>query len=170
MTQVTQIFYELKQLKQIICLFLARSGCTIKINGDLSDPQPLIVRPGTAAFVYPEDKSGVVHIENGGEVEIYCTAGLKVPEGVGNSAIVKCVDGNQYEVDGIAYNFKDFTCKSIPYHVARKTGRKCFNNASEVEIGFDLGNRFLKVYEVCHDEVTEETYYAKYQLMPASSG
>lgn len=54
---------------------------------------------------------------------------------------------------------------------------KCFNNAAHVEIGFELGitsttltTRFLKVLEVCHDEVTEETYFAKYQLTPASSG
>lgn len=54
--------------------------------------------------------------------------------------------------------------------MARKTGRSCFNGAALVEIGFDLGNRFPKVLEVCHDEVTEETYYAKYKLTPASEG
>lgn len=146
------------------------SGCTINVNGDLADPQPLIVRPGTSAFVYPADKTGIIYLEIGQAVEIYCPAGLKVPEGVGNSAIAKCVDGNKYEVNGIPYSFKDFTCKSIPYHTARKTGSKCYNNAAQVEIGFDLGTRFLKVLEVCFNEITEETYYAKYQLMPASAG
>lgn len=136
----------------------------------MADPQPLIVWPGTSAFVYPQDKTGIVYIGTGQEVELYCTAGLKVPADIGNSAIAKCVDKNVYEVNGIPYTFKDFTCKSIPYHTARKTGGKCYNNAAQVEIGFDLGTRFLKVLDVCFDEVTEETYYAKYQLTTASAG
>lgn len=107
---------------------------------------------------------------DGDEVEVYCTSALKVPAGVGNSVIAKCVDGNLYEVNGVTYTFKEFTCTSIPSHTTRKTGSKCFNDAIMVDIGFDLGERFLKVLEVCHDEVTEETYFAKYQLTPASEG
>jgi hypothetical protein len=152
-------------------LFYAYSGCTINVNGDLSDPQPLIISPGTSSFLYPEDKTGIIKVLSGQEVEIYCTAGLKVPADIGYSAIVKCVDGNKYEVNGTSYIFKDFMCKSIPYHTARKTGNNCFNNAAQVEIGFALdSSRFLKVLEVCHDEKSEETYFAKYQLTPASSG
>jgi hypothetical protein len=146
------------------------AGCTINVNGDLSDPQPLIIKPGTSAFIYPEDKTGIVYLNDSEEIEIYCTSGLKVPSGVGNSAIVKCVEGNHFAVDNVDYSFKNFTCNSIPTHTTRKSGGKCFNDAIRVEIGFDLGNRFLKVLEVCHDEVTEVTYFAKYQLTPASEG
>lgn len=146
------------------------SGCTINVNADLSDPQPLIIKPRTAAFWYPLDKTGIVNLADGEEVEVYCTSGFRIPAGVENSVLAKCVDGNLFEVYGTAYNFINFTCNSIPYHTTRKTGTKCFNNATKVEIGFDLENRFLKVLEVCHDEVVEETYFAKYQLTPASEG
>lgn len=78
--------------------------------------------------------------------------------------------GSNFEVDGIFYNFIEFTCNSLPYHTTRKTGSKCFNDAAIIEIGFDLGDRFLKVLDVCHDEVTEENYFAKYRLTPASEG
>lgn len=105
-------------------MFSACLGCTINVNKDLADPQPLIVRPGTSAFVYPEDKTGIINLEKDQEVEIYCTAtGFKIPEGAGNSVIAKCIEGTYFEVSGMAYTFKDFTCKTIPYHIARKTGR-----------------------------------------------
>lgn len=136
----------------------------------MSDTQPLIIKPGTSAFIYPEDRAGIVYLAASQEVEIYCTNGLKVPSGLGNSAIAKCADENLFEVNQVPYSFKDFACNSVPYHTTRKTGGKCFNDATQVEIGFDLGDRFLKVLEVCHDEITEETYFAKYQLTPASEG
>lgn len=146
------------------------SGCSINVNADLADPQPLIIKPRTAAFLYPLDKTGIAYLADGEEVEVYCTSGFRIPAGVGNSVLAKCVDGNLFEYNEIAYNFINFTCNSIPYHTTRTTGAKCYNDATKVEIGFDLGNRFLKVLDVCHDEVTEETYFAKYQLTPASEG
>lgn len=146
------------------------TGCTINVNGDLSDPQPLLIKPGTSAFVYPENKTGIIYLDDEQEIEIYCTSGLKVPDGVGNSALAKCVYGNLFEVHGVSYSFKDFTCNSIPFHSTRKTGARCFNDGAVVEIGFEVDSRFLKVLEVCHDELSEETYYAKYQLTPASEG
>lgn len=130
----------------------------------------MIIKPGTAAFLFPENRTGIVYLADGDEVEVYCTSALKAPAGVGNSVIAKCVDGNLFEVNGVPYTFKDFSCTSIPSHTTRKTGGKCFNDGIMVDIGFDLGDRFLKVLEVCHDAVTEETYFAKYQLTPAAEG
>lgn len=166
MAQVGLIFDQ----EILIALILLPSGCTINVNVDLSEPQPLLIKPRAAAFVYPEDKTGIVYLDDGEEIEIYCSDRLVTPTEAGNSAIVRCVDGNQFEFEGVPYSFKNFTCNSYPFHTTRKVGGKCFNEATTVEIGFDLGNRFVKVLEVCHDEVTEETYFAKFQLTPASEG
>lgn len=146
------------------------AGCSINVNGDLSDPQPLLIKPGTSTFIYPEDRAGIVYLDDNQEIEIYCTSGLRVPAGVGNSAIAKCINGNMFEVAGTLYSFRNFTCNSIPFHTTRKTTTRCFNGGIKIDIGFDLGTRFLKVLDVCHDESSEETYFAKYQLTPASEG
>lgn len=137
----------------------------------MSEVQPLILKPGMPAFIYPEDRTGIVYLADSQEIEIYCTSGFAVPADVlGNSALAKCVDGNLFEVKSVAHSFKNFTCNGQAFHTARKTGKSCFNGGALVEIGFDLGNRFPKVLEVCHDEITEETYYAKFQLTPATEG
>lgn len=141
--------------------------------------------------MYPENSAGIIPMEINQEIEIYCTSGFSVPLGA-SSYTAKCIGDNQFEVNSISYAFKNFVCKSIPYHTARKTGAKCFNDGVKIEIGFDLGARFLKVLEVCHSDVRfvakdffflwvfetkykllinrEETYYAKYQLTPANEG
>jgi hypothetical protein len=137
----------------------------------LSNLQPLIVHHNSTNFLYPKDKAGIVVLDQGQKFEICCTSELKFPKNGGNCATVKCVAENKFEVKGKSYRFKEFSCKSIPDHIARKTGRKCFNQAEIVEIGFDVpGTRFIKVYEVCHNELTEETYLAKYQLTSGSAG
>lgn len=147
------------------------AGCTINISGgDLNDIQPLIIQPGLPVFIYPEDKAGIVYLADRQEIEIYCTSDFVVPPGAGNSRIAKCVDGNLFEVNGVHYSFKQFSCRSQAAHSARRSGKSCFNGASLIEIGFELGNRFAKVLEVCHSEVTEETHYAKFQLTPATQG
>lgn len=74
------------------------------MNQDLSDNQPLILRPKTTNFLYPEDKSGIVHLKLGQQVEICCTDKLQVPIGMGSSAIAKCVAGNKFKIDD--YSFK----------------------------------------------------------------
>lgn len=174
MAQVIKINILLYQIKvnivNAVSICLCLSGCTINVNGDLSDAQPLIIKPRTAAFVYPKDRTGIVYLDDDQEIEIYCTSGLKVPAGVGNSTRAKCSAGNLFAVDGILYSFKDFTCNSIPFHTTRFVGNRCFNNAKVIQVGFDLGDRFLKVFDVCHDENSEETYYAKYRLTPGSQG
>lgn len=153
------------------CICLCLPGCTINVNEDLSDAQPLIIKPRTAAFVYPKDRTGIVYLDDDQEIEIYCTSGLKVPAGiVGNSTIAKCSAGNLFAIEGTLYSFKDIACNSIPFHTTRHVGNRCFNNAKVIQVGFDLGDRFLKVFDVCHDETSEETYYAKYRLTPASQG
>jgi hypothetical protein len=167
MVQVKQIFEHFKQSKANILIV---SGCSIYVNGDLSDTQPLLIHPGTSSFFYPADSSRYIHLELGQELEIHCTDSFKVPSGVGALAMAKCVSGNKFQVNGVDYTFSDFACMKIPYHTARKTGRTCFNNAAHAEIGFDIGTRFMRIMEVCHDENTEETYYTKYQLTPASNG
>jgi len=111
-----------------------------------------------------------VYLNHGEAIEVYCTSGFASPSTEQKSLLATCADDNQFQVDGVAYSFIDLRCITIPYHTARATGYTCFNGASLVEIGFDAGDRFFKVLEVCHDTTTEETYYAKYRLTPAIAG
>jgi hypothetical protein len=42
---------------------LTSQTCKININRDLTDPQPLLIHPGTTEFYYPTQTGGIIEIE-----------------------------------------------------------------------------------------------------------
>jgi len=135
------------------------------------EPQPLLIRPGTSEFFNPTGRYGIITLNENQQIELYCSNGFASPAGTtGNSVTATCSTGNQFTFNNGRYNFYQFVCQSYPAHSARKTGARCYNNGYELEIGFVVATRFLRIMTVCHDEVREETYYAKYQLLPANDG
>lgn len=103
-------------------------------------------------------------------MEIFCTNGFSSPKGIERDLIsVICAFGNKFEVNGRLYNFNEFTCRKYPTHTARRRPTsRCFNNGTLVDIGFEVGKRFLNVLTLCHNPSTEQTYYSKYRLSPAN--
>lgn len=142
------------------------------MNGDLGEPQPLLIKPGTTEFFDPQGSDGIIRLNSNQQLELYCTTGFASPGAATNSITVSCTSGNQFLYSGAAFPFNSFTCRAYPDHTARKTGARCFNNGFEVEIGFqiDSTSRFLQIMTLCHDEVTEETYYVKHKFTPANAG
>lgn len=95
------------------------------------------------------------------EIELFCSTGFSHPANIaGNSVRISCSDRGDDE---------DFQCRRNPYHTARRrTSERCFNNATLVDIGFEMGERFLIVLTVCHDERVQTTHYAHYRLTPGN--
>lgn len=146
-----------------------RFPCQIDIAKDLGSPQPLYLRPGTTEFFHPTDRSGIVTMEKSQQMELFCTNGFSRPPGIeANSLSISCAHGSQFRLNGRLYNFNEFACRKYPYHTVQRQATRCFNNGVLVDIGFQLEDRFVKVMTVCHDMSTEQTYYAKYRLTPAS--
>jgi hypothetical protein len=141
------------------------------VNGGLGEPQPLLIKPGTTEFYLPQGSDGIVRLNSNEQLELYCTNGFASPGGASNSITVTCSSNNQFSFGGNTYAFNAFYCTAYPVHKARKTGGRCYNNGYEVEIGFEVGSsaRFLRTILTCHDEVTEETYYAYYKFTPATA-
>lgn len=74
-------------------------------------------------------------------------------------------------MDGRFANFSDVTCKAYPYHTARKTGQTCANgDGVEIEIGFDIGSKFLSFIDICQDEVQEKSFYSHIKMSALNYG
>jgi hypothetical protein len=139
----------------------------------LGEPQPLLIRPATTSWFNPQGSDGIIRLNSNEQLELFCTTGFSSPAGTaGNSITITCAGGNQFSHNGFTFPFNNFVCNAYPAHTARRTGARCFNNGIIVEIGFEVGSsaRFLHVMDVCHDEVTDENYYAKYAFTPANAG
>lgn len=149
------------------------SACQIDINANLGNPQPLFVRPGASQFFHPTDRRGIIEMSASQEMELFCTNGFATPSGVTANLIrISCSSGTRVIFNGISHNFNEFTCRSWPTSVAQRrvTTTRCFNQSTIVDVGFQVENRFLRVFSACHNPRTEQNYFAEYQLTPASDG
>ncbi|XP_001858177.2 uncharacterized protein LOC6043286 [Culex quinquefasciatus] len=139
-------------------------GCKISMNKDLNLKQPLFLVPGTKQFITPITNTTDLLFHQGEQLELFCTRGFGH---TGDKSIVTtCDDANEFVHNGKIYNISQLVCKAPVYHVASRTEERCFNNARLVKVGFELDDRFLKLYEVCFDEETLGTHYVKHALYP----
>lgn len=96
-------------------------------------------------------------------------SGFQSPAGADTLIQVTCTAGNLFSYNGYKLGFKNYICKAYPYHTAKKNGARCYNNGVLIDIGYEVQTRWLHVMTVCHDEVTEENYYAKHRFTPANA-
>lgn len=172
-----------------LLFFTAFSHCEIKINGGLGEnqtfwwsktsfqrflktgePQPLLIRPGTTQLFYPSSKYGVIYLEEGEQIELYCSTGFSAPYEAGTTFLATCSYDNQFSFNGINYDFSSFYCKGFTASEVRKTSERCYNNGYVVQHGFPVGSKFVNIYEACHNDEREETYYVKHHFTPSNSG
>lgn len=140
--------------------------CQINVNGGLEEPQPLILQPGTSNFLYPNSTSGIVQVNEGAQVELYCSDSFAQ---IGAQSItIRCEGGTKWTYNGASYDFKYFNCRNYPFHVAKRSGKTCFEGATVINVGFEVtGSRFIPVYDVCFDEKLERTHYVTHFFTPA---
>lgn len=139
------------------------ADCTINLNRDIADPQPLLIHPNTTEFVYPSVRHGFIDLRLGEQMELFCTGGFTINPRI-TSMIVSCDEGNRFSYDGSQYGFRSFVCTRNHRNIAVRSGRDCYKGASLLTIGFDVETRFIPLFNICFDENLEQTYYVQYRL------
>lgn len=150
----------------------ANVACSVT-NSQLGSPQPLYIRPGTTQFFHPADRRGTREFTANQNLELFCSHGFASPAGVsGNLITVTCASGQQFRFNNVLNNLSQYRCRDWPTFVAQRrvTTQRCFNQGVFVDVGFHVGNRFLRVFTSCHDPAAEVNYYTEYVLSPAADG
>ena len=83
-----------------------------------------------------------------------------------------CDSGTNFVINGGSVKaFKEISCKTYPYHSAVKAGRTCANGQGIViEVGFDIGDKFLSYMELCHDEINEVSLWSHVPMSALNYG
>lgn len=129
-----------------------------------------MIRPGTSTLFYPATKSGIISLTANQQIELHCSGGFASPAGAGTSITVSCSTSNQFLYNNVRYNFNSFYCSGFTASAAKKSTARCYNSGYIIEHGFQVGTRFIKLYDACHNDVREETYYVKHAFSPANAG
>uniref|UniRef100_A0A6B2E4U1 Putative alkaline nuclease n=1 Tax=Phlebotomus kandelakii TaxID=1109342 RepID=A0A6B2E4U1_9DIPT len=148
--------------------------CEIRVSGGLGEPQPLILNNDATDFVEPKDSTGIVRLNPGDSISLYCTNGFDNPQRTESLLNATCSTGSAFVINKNQMKemvFSDIFCKSYPYHTARKSERTCANGeAVEIEVGFEVESKFIELYHICHDDIRESTLYVTHFMGPGNEG
>jgi len=154
------------------------SGCSIAINSDLPEPQPLLLIPGGSldghGFYLPEGVDGIVTLATGQRMLLACPGNNN---GFSNTniglrtALATCISGTTFFVNLVSYNFSNFACRSYPFHTARYSGITCYDGTKRhIEIGFQVESDFYKLIDICFDDILYTTLYARATVVSGIAG
>jgi hypothetical protein len=111
------------------------SGCSISINNDLPERQPLLLIPGGSldgkGFYLPEGADGIATLATGQTMLLACPGpdnGFNNTKLGTKPAVATCDSGTTFFVNSVSYNFSNFACKSYPFHVARASVSTCYHD------------------------------------------
>ncbi|XP_023288044.1 uncharacterized protein LOC111673945 [Orussus abietinus] len=155
---------------------IPKGDCVVSINSDLGDPQPLVLDGSSArpAFLYPVDGRGTLRIPSGEPLHLECPGknNYLVNVGSNRTADVKaiCLGDKTFEVNADRLEFSSLRCSKKTKGEARVTGSKCLGKYTQVEVGFDLPKGFLRTMEICRDDETYVTYYARFSMTKSILG
>ncbi|GJQ77097.1 hypothetical protein Trydic_g23668 [Trypoxylus dichotomus] len=151
------------------------AGCTISLNRDITEPQPLVLTPGggygNSAFFLPSSGDTISLAENQ-LVDIACPNGNVLVNGgsLGSSTSQARCTGGRFVIGGQNVPFTAITCSVIPAHTARFTGSTCLSNYRQIEIGFAVGSRFLRIMSICFDQSQQNSLYSEFNLTRTIGG
>ncbi|CAD6233785.1 GSCOCG00007281001-RA-CDS [Cotesia congregata] len=154
-------------------------SCQININykyGDFGAPQPLILtRNNSSVFLYPQhmDRLNVFAMQ---KIILSCPGKNNYLKGIDNDKKLNSIELICFRRNKFFYNFQEFilnptnvSCNTFPKHVARRTSSRCYNNNTQIEIGFlitDKNNNqeFIRTIDLCRNDTHHWTYYTHYKL------
>lgn len=135
-------------LKQLLKSNRFNTACTLKINGDLTEPQPLLVKPNPNETVFedtfylPRNKDGLLLFTAGDIIDLNCPGSFLQRDSVNtHKEIVQavCYRGSTFTVQNLKTDFDMLNCSNQAKHQARYTGRRCVGKKyREIEIGFKV--------------------------------
>ena len=163
---------------QSLHYFCKLTGCSIRVNEDLPEPQPLLIIPGGSkdglGFYLPEDSSGVVSINAGDDIYLACPGNsnyLKLAGSGVRTAFATCESGTTFTINSKTHDFSEFACQSYPFHTARKSGETCYDGTkSHIEIGFVVEADFYTIIDVCFDDDEYNALYSKFTVVSGIGG
>lgn len=157
-------------LLAVLLLSLVASSlqqCSINIKQHIA-PQnsPLFIDPRTHGIIRTTDVRGNIGFAIHQTVLLACPGrgNLLTIGNRGQEKIATCVQGQTFSVDGVNYNFNQFTCLNWPQSSYRNSGR-CLQAKDLIEVGFQTTTNWIGLFKACHDSVRYHTHYTEVNLL-----
>lgn len=147
--------------------------CVISPNGDLPDPQPLILQASsTPEVLYPNTHLakhlwGGVKLHRGDQFELACP-GTTFSDNKNDIVTATCIKNTTVRVGKNNYSLKNLKCTKAPEPIAQWTNTLCAGGYHKyIEIGYEIGKEFLSLLEVCFDDNEKIALYSVHTEDPS---
>uniref|UniRef100_A0A1B6DIQ8 DNA/RNA non-specific endonuclease/pyrophosphatase/phosphodiesterase domain-containing protein n=1 Tax=Clastoptera arizonana TaxID=38151 RepID=A0A1B6DIQ8_9HEMI len=147
--------------------------CVFSPNGDLPDPQPLILQSSTNLEVlYPNthlQKSlwGGIKLYRGEFFDLACP-GSTFRDNKKEVVTATCVKDKSVKIGNSNYILKNLNCSKTPEPTARWTEESCGNGDFKyIEIGYEVEGQFLSLIKVCFDNNERIAIYSVHTEDPS---
>ncbi|KAK3932230.1 Dynein heavy chain 11, axonemal [Frankliniella fusca] len=146
------------------------ADCSIDMNSDLpKHKSPLFLDNGNLLLPEPQGKTGVLKIASGEEVTLACP-GNKNSVSKAKAAVVSatCDSGNKLNVNGKAVAVADLGCSKTAASSLRVTDKSCDEGGNLLELGFEVGDEWIKLVDVCHQVDAGHTLWSHHVVQGAA--
>ncbi|XP_046384839.1 uncharacterized protein LOC124155167 [Ischnura elegans] len=152
-----------------------KKGCSVAVNGGLSEYAPLILLASNPAATALPDAKGNLRVPAGGKLRLACSGSSNVLSFAETAeTVVTCSSGTAFQVmtpAGVAMEveFRNLTCSQYPFSTARyrkDLDQDCRPPNSPLEIGFVLpaDNQFLRIIDGCFDNRSLNAIYTHFEM------
>lgn len=133
-------------------------------TGDLGSNQPLLIKRSTAFYL--PDKYVQFNFDSGDQIDFACQYGfLNFP---GSLVTAQCTQGNLFSIGQNNWRIRDIQCKATNYPQIVHTNMRCYPHGEIIEIGFHVGNKFIRSIQICHEATTLTNHYAHHFVHQSS--
>lgn len=137
-------------------------GCAIDLEENDPEHPPFVVNTADQILQPVLDGDArVLNVPTGEKVTLACPGKRNVLKETGTQvASATCVSGTSFLVGNYKTpkTFSSLTCTSNVEDTAREVG-ECYGGATLVEIGWEIGTKFINQLTVCHDKISANTLY-----------
>lgn len=135
-------------------------------------PPPVLIHHNGTQLLEPHGTSKEIHVKINEKIILFCSVGFTISDE--QRLDVECVGDDKYRInesDEKHYLINELTCNGRVKPTIRTNGSCLDSNNNEIgtiiQIGFEgKGLSFIGFLEICHDEETQQNFYAKFTLKP----
>lgn len=158
--------FDIKYLSFIyFILYSFISDCSINPISRANAPLP--VSPTNNEVIYPLYGQKALSLKTNENIDFACPGNkvvLNTKTSTGSFVQATCVSGDRFKVSGQEYQFNQIHCSKTATAESRFTNRGC-SGGKEAEIGFNLGNKFVRQILLCYDTAKQTTLYTQYEIV-----
>lgn len=135
------------------------------LNEDIPVTPLILSSRNPNEIIYPDEENFIV-LRHKGKLRLSCgdkRFNLSINGKYPQEVIVTCIGGSDVSIGDEEFSLSDLECVDFPKSIIKRNYLgSCFQGNALVDVGFEIGGDFLKVFSACFDQRSQDALYTWY--------